>query len=164
MVQKGEVYYIVDQDYNNVTKNYATTKDAKGRTIKDYTIRGERPWVIIGINDKTVTVLPLTRTKPIGLTHKVYNLRSNKTSYVLFQPKTVNIAELGDFEFKLKPTVVQNIITKLVENFNLNTNTTRKRTQYSKPHKDKSFTSLFDYIENSSLAQYFDDDDNLFNW
>ena len=151
MVQRGEVYYIVDQEYDNETKNYATTKDAKGRVIKDNTIKGSRPWIIIGINGRTVTVLPLTSKAPNNkdLSYKIYDLKHNKTSYVLLtQPKTVNISELGSIVFKTKVTTVDNIVDKMTENFKSN----------------KKYKTLIDYVAESSLAKFMNDDNMFSNW
>lgn len=155
-VQKGEVYYIKDTKYDDITKHYATTTDSHGHIVKDNTIKGNRPWIIIGISNKIVTVLPLTTKKPNDkIKHPtIYNYRKGVVSYVLFQPKTVNISELGTCLFKINEFKIDYVIDSYIKsmkydntrqyNYDKNNNPCRRKDNYE-------FKSLSDYFKNSSL-------------
>lgn len=155
-VQKGEVYYIKDTQYNNITKHFATTKDSRGNIVKDNTIKGNRPWVVISVSNKVVTVLPLTTKKPNDkIKHPtIYNYRKHIVSYVLFQPKTVNISELGTCLFKINECKIDYVIDSYMKSmikdtrqYNYNKN--------NKPYTERKYEykTLSDYFKDSSLCR-----------
>lgn len=155
-VQKGEIYYIKDTEYNDITKHFATTRDSHGHIVKDNTIKGNRPWVVIGISNKVVTVLPLTTKKPNDkIKHPtIYNYRKDIVSYVLFQPKTVNISELGTYLFKINKCKIDYIIDSYMKSMDQNI----RQRNYNKNNKSYTehnyeYKTLSDYFKESSLCK-----------
>ena len=118
--QQGMVFYIKDHEYPNTSKHYAEKLDNKGKMMKDHTIHGNRPWIVISSNKfnclNTVEVILLTHSKPINDNPYLYEkiiTGDGRTSYALIhQSKTVNIFELGTYKFSLLEKTLKSILKK----------------------------------------------------
>lgn len=118
--QQGMVFYIKDHDYPNASKHYAEKLDNKDRIMKDHTIRGNRPWIVISSNKfnclNIVEVIPLTHSKPVIDNPYLYEkiiTGDGRTSYALIhQSKTVNVFELGAYKFSLLDKTLKSILKK----------------------------------------------------
>lgn len=121
-LRKGMVFwYNPDPEIN---KNNVPDKIVDGRTIKDWTMYGERPYVVVSANSvcrlgRIVQICPIgTKSKDNDFPYDVvYNSFSGTGQSVIRceQIRTVNSAELTEYECMLDDDIMDMVDAKLRE-------------------------------------------------